>query len=84
MIKDIPTTVYADECPAPVVVEYRAYGRTGEGKERELDFARSSAIWPEATDAELMADDLKDRLIERQSQLLAEFKAAVESLGFTY
>lgn len=54
------------------------------GKERELDSARSSAIWPDATDEELTADDLKERLEARLPALLEEFRAAVESLGFTW
>ena len=46
-----------------------------------LNYARSSAIWPEG-DLEQLQDEraLKDRL----PQLLAEFKEAVESLGFTF
>ncbi len=58
----------------------------GEGKERELDAARRSAIWLDATDDELTATKqvlellLKDRL----PQLLAEFKLMVESLGFIF
>jgi hypothetical protein len=55
-----------------------------EGKERDLDAARSCAVWPDATDDELMADDLKERLAERLPALQAEFQAAVESLGFTF
>jgi hypothetical protein len=62
----------------------RINGRLGEGKERELDAARRSAIWPEATDEELMADDLRGRLEDRLPALLAEFKAAVEGFGFTF
>lgn len=53
-------------------------------KTRNLDHARSSAIWPEATDAELTAPDLKERLAERLPALMVEFQAAVESLGFTF
>lgn len=55
-----------------------------EGKERELDAARRAAIWPEATDEELCSPDLEDRLKARLPKLLEEFRAAVESLGFTY
>lgn len=58
----------------------------GEGKERELDHARSSAVWPEATDEQLMLppEELKALLIARHPALMVEFKAAVESLGFVY
>lgn len=62
----------------------KAYGVYGVGKERDLDAARRAAIWPDATDEELMADDLKERLEARLPALLTEFRAAVESLGFTY
>jgi len=55
-----------------------------EGKERDLDKARAAAVWPEATDEELTAPGLKERLEARREALLAEFRAAVESLGFTF
>ena len=78
--------VYAHEKPAPVVLEWEPNGITGEGKARELDHARSSAVWPEATDAELMQEPeaLKAALLARLPALMAEFKSAVESLGFVY
>ena len=52
-----------------------------EGKERELDSARRSALWPDAT-----AEQLTDRaaLMARLLGLLAEFRSDMESLGFTY
>jgi hypothetical protein len=56
----------------------------GEGKAHELDSARSAAIWPEATNEDLTAPGLKERLEARLPALLAEFRAAVESLGFVY
>jgi hypothetical protein len=56
----------------------------GEGKERELDSARHTAIWPEATDEELTAPGLKERLEARLPKLMEDFKAAIESLGFVY
>ena len=55
-----------------------------EGKKRELDHARSSAVWPDATDEDLTAPGLKERLEARLPALLVEFRAAMESLGFTY
>lgn len=78
--------MYAAEKPAPVTLEWKPYGRTGEGKERELDAARHTAVWPDATDEELSADPetLKAALLARLPKLLAEFRAAVESLGFNY
>ena len=79
-------TLASAEKPPSVTIEYKPYGRTGEGKERQLDFARSSAVWPEATDEQLCAEpeELKKALVERLPGLIAEFKLAVESLGFVF
>lgn len=77
-------TVAAAEKPEPVVMQWVPWGTEGEGKERELDKARKAAIWPDATDEELMADDLAAKLTARLPALMVEFQAAVEELGFTY
>ena len=53
-------------------------------KESNLDAARHSAIWPEATDAELLASDLREKLEQRLPKLLTNFQAAMEQLGFTF
>lgn len=57
-----------------------------EGKERDLAAARSSAIWPEATDEELMTEPamLTLKLQERLPALIAEFRGVVEGLGFKF
>jgi hypothetical protein len=55
-----------------------------EGKKRDLDAARNAAVWPEATEEELIAPGLKERLEARLPALLMEFRQAVESLGFTW
>jgi hypothetical protein len=83
---DFKKDVYAAEKPAPVTLEWVPSGRTGEGKARELDAARRCAVWPDATDTELMQDSgaLEAQLVARLPALIAEFKTAVESLGFTY
>lgn len=47
----------------------------------DLEHARSSAIWPDATKAQLFD---KQALSARLPALMVEFKAAIESLGFTY
>jgi len=47
----------------------------------KLEYARSSAIWPDAT-LEQLHD--KAALEARLPALMREFRAAVESLGFTY
>lgn len=54
------------------------------GKERELEKARSAAVWPDATDEELTSPGLKERLEARLPALMVEFKEAVESLGLVY
>ena len=56
----------------------------GEGKKRELDAARSTAIWPDATDEELTAPGLEERLQKRLPALMAEFQKTMESLGFIF
>lgn len=55
-------------------------------KVRNLDYARSSAVWPEATDADLTQspEALKSALLARLPALIEEFKNAVESLGFIF
>ena len=56
----------------------------GEGKARELDAARHAAIWPDATDEELMSEDLADKLRARLPKLLEDFQKDIESLGFVF
>lgn len=76
--------VYATEKPAPVVCEWKPCGRTGDGKARDLEAARHSAVWPEATDAELCADDLADKLRARLPALMADFRSDMTGIGFIY
>ncbi len=58
----------------------------GKGKKRELETARHSAIWPDATDEQLSLpkDELTQLLNDRLPALLEEFRIAVESIGFTF
>lgn len=67
-------------------VGYRYKPDEKTAKVRNLEYARSSAVWPDATDEELSAPpaELKAKLLARLPALMAEFRAAVESLGFTY
>ncbi|BCS53290.1 hypothetical protein [Geobacter sp. SVR] len=60
--------------------------RIGEGKERNLEAARESACWPEATNEQLRMEpeDLKKILEARLSALLAEFKTDMERIGFLW
>ena len=53
-------------------------------KQGDLDAARSCAIWPDATDAELTAPDIVERLNKRLPALMAEFIETVELFGFTF
>jgi hypothetical protein len=85
--KDLPTYVDAETQPSETAtLRYVPWYREGEGKERELDAARRAAVWPEATDEELMQEPkaLEAALLARLPGLLREFRAAVESLGFVY
>jgi len=58
----------------------------GEGKKRELEAARNAAVWPDATDEQLMSEPetLKSMLEARLPGLMAEFRADMEELGFDY
>jgi hypothetical protein len=58
----------------------------GKGKERELDAARSAAIWPEATDDELSVErpELEKKLLERLPIIMEAFKADVVGAGFLW
>lgn len=49
--------------------------------ENNLEYARKSAIWPNAT-LEQLAD--KEQLMERLPKLMENFQKAVESLGLVY
>ena len=63
---------------------YRVVWDTASAKAANLDHARSSAVWLEATDEDLLAPGLEGRLQARLPRLMEEFKAAIESLGFVY
>lgn len=75
------------EPPAlPGRLAWVAHCRTGEGKARDLAAARSCAVWPEATDAELTAEpaELRAALTARLPALLARFRADMIGAGFVY
>ena len=57
-----------------------------QGKARDLDAARSCAVWHDATDAELCLppDELKELLLARLPALMEEFKRVVLSCGFLW
>lgn len=74
------------EPPAPYTLRYVPWCRVGEGKKRELDAARSCAVWPDATDEELSVSpqELRVKLEARLPVLLEEFHAAMTELGFNW
>lgn len=57
-----------------------------EGKTRELDAARRAAVWPDATDADLMQEPeaLKTALAKRLPGLITNFRRDVEAIGFIW
>lgn len=61
----------------------------GKYSEENLEHARKCAVWPELPESFLAKkggnkDDVEAALLERLPSLLAEFRTAVESLGFVY
>ena len=58
----------------------------GEGKARDFDAARRCAIWPEATDAELMQEpaELRAALEARLPALIEAFRADMDAAGFLW
>jgi len=72
--------------PPPIVLEYEPWGQTGEGKMREFDRARTSAVWPEATHEQLSLpeEELAKLLIARLPALMWDFKKNMKELGFAY
>jgi hypothetical protein len=84
---DLPKQVDSETRPtATAIMTYEPWCREGEGKERELGYARGVAVWPEATDEELCAEPevLKAALLARLPALMEAFRKDVESLGFVF
>lgn len=82
ILEDIPGSKYFDGDAPPaegIFLKWVPWCHEGEGKERDLDAARSCAVWPDATDEELTAPGLADRLKARFPALMIEFRKAVES-----
>jgi hypothetical protein len=81
---------YADGNTRPegqVTLRYVPWCHEGEGKAREFDHARSSAVWPEATDEQLSVspEELTAALTARLPALMAEFKRdMVDVCGFDW
>ena len=88
------------ECPFDTEAEAEAFGASvlhgftleriphlfSEGKARELDTARMSAVWPEATDEELMQEPeaLRAQLDARLPGLLEAFRADIAAAGLAW
>lgn len=53
-------------------------------KQGKLDLARSSAVWLDASEHDLTAPGLEERLKARLPQLLADFRADIQRLGFIW
>lgn len=84
LVKDIritPTTVI----PNPPTLVWRTKMIRGEGKKRELEAARRTAIWPTATDEQLMQEPaaLKAALEARHAPLMAQFFLEMTDAGFS-
>lgn len=71
------------KCKAELVEVATAYG---EGKERDFSAARASAVWPEATDEQLLLpkEELTALLKARLPALINSFREDVERLGFVF
>lgn len=84
-----PGTQYHDgptPPPTPEAPVWEPLLRVGEGKARDLDAARRSACWPEATDAELCAprDELRATLEARLPAMVAAFRADMDAIGMLW
>ena len=78
---DIFGYIDSDEKPKETaIMGYVPCYQIGEGKEPDLEAARSCAIWP---DAEL-SDFTEEKLNARLPELLAELKSIVEDLGMIF
>jgi hypothetical protein len=54
------------------------------GKKRELGHARSCAVWPDATDEQLLSPDFSEKLEARLPALIESFKADMLACGFIW
>lgn len=72
--------------PVMPKLEWRPSVQIGEGKARDLDAARRCAVWPDALDEILTAEPavLRAALEARHADLMARFRAAIESTGFLW
>lgn len=83
----VETLVVSSEKPAGVpTLRWEQVMQVGEGKERQLDAARRTAVWPDATDEQLCLPraELEDLLMKRLPALLEDFRKDVEAAGFLW
>ena len=86
-IKALPTLMSGAEKPTGVFsAVWMKHMIKGTGKARELEAARSAAVWLDATDEELSADkaELTAALLARLPGLLAAFRADMLGAGLTW
>lgn len=85
-IRELKNHIESEATPEAPPVKYAPWCRIGEGKERQLDAARSVAIWPEATDEQLTAEpeELRRALEGRLPELLERFEETMRSCGFVW
>lgn len=85
--KELPKYVDSKERPTETTtLRYQPWCHVGEGRQRDLERARQTAIWPDAPEELLTGDpeQLKAALEERLPRLLEEFKRDMIALGFVY
>lgn len=83
----VETLVVSHEKPAGVpTLRWEQVMQVGEGKERQLDAARRTAVWPDATDEQLCLPraELEDLLMKRLQALLEDFRKDVEAAGLLW
>lgn len=64
--------------------EYRLKYDEKSVKIQNLDYARSSACWPEATEEDLTNPNLREVLKQRLPALLENFRKDIEAVGFKW
>lgn len=76
----------AGELPPVPALQWVPLMQRGKGKARDLDGARRAAIWPNATDEDLMADpaELRAKLEDRLPVLLGVFRAEMAAAGLLW
>lgn len=87
---DLPRETYGrDSAERPtqrLTLAWFPWCRIGDGKVRDLDAARRSAVWPDATDAELVQEPeaLRAALLARLPALLDRMRATCAAAGIAW